>query len=256
MTEQTRIEVEQPTVEELQEEIKQLTEQNRDLAFRLRRFQGIVEQGYNTMAYGHLNHEEMAARVRMLDRHTLEHEGVVTGARDRIAYLANQVEDLKQVIDGFLPDGYKLLKTTTHQERNWHNHKHEDDAQYSNVCGNCGRDFLGYKRDITCRHCATECEVRDESELSELMCSFASLDALRRRALMGDTRKTIARVLVAEDNHRKILVAMKASKPAIIENYPIESDGPRSERRARTTPNAAQALLERKRQERLAKMKK
>jgi len=57
------------------------------------------------MVYGHLSDLEMAVKVRMLFRDTLEHESVCCGARDRIMYLSQQVARLKNamswVVDNF-----------------------------------------------------------------------------------------------------------------------------------------------------------
>lgn len=44
---------------------------------------------------GHLSHDEVAGRVRMLMRHDLDHEPVCTMARDRIKWLAWRVEQLE-----------------------------------------------------------------------------------------------------------------------------------------------------------------
>jgi len=48
------------------------------------------------MCYGHLTDLEMALKVRMLMRTDLGHEGVCTGARDRIMYLSQKVEALEK----------------------------------------------------------------------------------------------------------------------------------------------------------------
>ena len=53
-----------------------------------------------------------------------------------------------------LPPGFRILRDTTHAERSWPEDVGEN-SWYSNVCCNCGRDFLGYKRRVTCRVCNT-----------------------------------------------------------------------------------------------------
>lgn len=45
---------------------------------------------------GHLSHDEVASKVRMLRRTDLDHEPVCTMARDRIKWLANRVDELQQ----------------------------------------------------------------------------------------------------------------------------------------------------------------
>jgi len=51
------------------------------------------------MVYGKLSDLEMASKVRMLFRDTLEHETVCCGARDRIMYLSQQVERLTEALN-------------------------------------------------------------------------------------------------------------------------------------------------------------
>jgi len=66
------------------------------------------------MTYGKLSDLEMASKVRMLFRDTLEHEAVCCGARDRIMYLSQQVDRLENevselaqnVCDSCSPDSY------------------------------------------------------------------------------------------------------------------------------------------------------
>jgi hypothetical protein len=67
----------------------------------------------DTMCYGHKSDMWMASEVRMLYRDTLNHEAIVTGARDRIIYLSQElhkshirlakarliIEDLKPIAD-------------------------------------------------------------------------------------------------------------------------------------------------------------
>jgi len=48
------------------------------------------------MCMGHLSDIDVAHKVRMLYRTDLDHEAVCTAARDRIMYLSQQVELLKQ----------------------------------------------------------------------------------------------------------------------------------------------------------------
>ena len=52
-------------------------------------------------AYGHLSDEEIAVKIRMLFRDTIEHEAIVVGARDRIARLARRIRDLEAERDQF-----------------------------------------------------------------------------------------------------------------------------------------------------------
>jgi hypothetical protein len=47
------------------------------------------------LAFGHLSHDEMAGMVRMLMRGDLQHEAVVTGARDRIKWMEWRINQLE-----------------------------------------------------------------------------------------------------------------------------------------------------------------
>lgn len=50
------------------------------------------------MAFGHLSDLEMASKVRMLMRSDLDHEPVCTGARDRIMFLSQKLDDVEKLI--------------------------------------------------------------------------------------------------------------------------------------------------------------
>jgi len=45
---------------------------------------------------GHLSHDEVASKVRMLMRHDLDHEAVCTMGRDRIVWLAGALSELSE----------------------------------------------------------------------------------------------------------------------------------------------------------------
>lgn len=52
-----------------------------------------------------------------------------------------------------VPQGWKLLKDSTIDERSWpEDFKHEN-GNYQNLCCMCGRVFNGYKRRVTCKVC-------------------------------------------------------------------------------------------------------
>lgn len=59
------------------------------------------------MIFAHLSDLEMALKVRMLMRFDLDHEAVCTGARDRIMYLSQQVEELEQNSCSDCDNGWK-----------------------------------------------------------------------------------------------------------------------------------------------------
>ena len=51
------------------------------------------------------------------------------------------------------PDGWKLLKDTTHDERSWNEDASHENGCYHNTCHYCGRMFTGHKRRVTCKAC-------------------------------------------------------------------------------------------------------
>lgn len=53
-----------------------------------------------------------------------------------------------------VPDGYKLLKDTTHDERRWHEDAKHENGSYFSECVCCLRSFVGHKRRGVCRACA------------------------------------------------------------------------------------------------------
>lgn len=53
-----------------------------------------------------------------------------------------------------VPEGYKLLKDSTHAERAWIEDAGHENGLYSNTCIECGREFAGHKRRVICRVCA------------------------------------------------------------------------------------------------------
>ena len=56
--------------------------------FYLERFNRTCSQGQTVLAYGHVSHIEMADQMRMMHRNSQAFEGIVSGARDRIYWLA------------------------------------------------------------------------------------------------------------------------------------------------------------------------
>ena len=54
-----------------------------------------------------------------------------------------------------VPEGYKLLKDTTEDERSWVEDREHENGNYYNLCGHCGRQFIGHKRRVVCKSCAT-----------------------------------------------------------------------------------------------------
>jgi len=53
-----------------------------------------------------------------------------------------------------VPEGWKLLKDTTHAERSWPEDSSHENGNYSNICVHCLRGFVGHKRRPSCKVCA------------------------------------------------------------------------------------------------------
>lgn len=64
------------------------------------------------------------------------------------------VELLKAQPKTVVPEGWKLLKDTTHEERGYPEDSKAENGAYSCVCLTCGRSFVGHKRRHVCRSCA------------------------------------------------------------------------------------------------------
>ena len=53
-----------------------------------------------------------------------------------------------------VPEGYRLLKNSTHDERSWPGDSSHENGNYHCNCYACGRVFTGYKRRVACRVCS------------------------------------------------------------------------------------------------------
>lgn len=53
-----------------------------------------------------------------------------------------------------VPDGWKLLRDTTLEERSWQADVSHENGNYSCLCCHCGRMFYGHKRRVCCKDCA------------------------------------------------------------------------------------------------------
>ncbi len=54
-----------------------------------------------------------------------------------------------------VPEGWRLLKDSTFDERSWPEDTGDENGGYMNGCHVCGRTFLGHKRRVTCKVCAS-----------------------------------------------------------------------------------------------------
>lgn len=50
--------------------------------------------------------------------------------------------------------GLKILANTHRVERDWPEDRDHENGNYNCCCVECGREFTGHKRRVTCLHCA------------------------------------------------------------------------------------------------------
>lgn len=89
---------------------------------------------------------------------------------DRLRHLLGEIDIAPNILDydadlhsGYVPEinpsdietpqGYRLLKDTTHAERSWSEDTSLENGNYSNTCCNCFRSFIGHKRRVICKSC-------------------------------------------------------------------------------------------------------
>lgn len=60
-----------------------------------------------------------------------------------------------------VPDGFKLLRDSTHDERSWPEDASHENGNYYCLCGECGRQFTGHKRRGLCKVCVVSPPLRN-----------------------------------------------------------------------------------------------
>lgn len=53
-----------------------------------------------------------------------------------------------------IPEGWKLIKDSTFDERSWKEDESHENGNYHCICFDCGRTFQGHKRRPLCKVCA------------------------------------------------------------------------------------------------------
>ena len=77
------------------------------------------------------------------------------GIPSEYGYTAGAFAELKAKAEArAVPEGWKLLKDTTHAERSWPEDSSHENGNYSNTCVHCLRGFVGHKRRPSCKMCA------------------------------------------------------------------------------------------------------
>lgn len=85
-----------------------------------------------------------------------------------------------------VPEGWKLLKDTTHAERSWPEDSSHENGNYSNTCVHCLRGFVGHKRRPSCKMCAATPSPAEQPKpaVREALAKVVSTyDAYRRRGV-------------------------------------------------------------------------
>ena len=87
----------------------------------------------------------------------------------RAAYKAGERDGLKALgaawnrrAEQQVPEGWKLLKDTTQQERSYPEDSGHENGSYMTDCCHCGRTFIGHKRRVVCKSCATPINTAPE----------------------------------------------------------------------------------------------
>ncbi len=66
-----------------------------------------------------------------------------------------QAETNETFVGGGVPEGFRLLRDTTYQERSFSDDARFENGNYENCCSFCGRNFRGHKRRVICKTCVT-----------------------------------------------------------------------------------------------------
>ena len=53
------------------------------------------------------------------------------------------------------PEGWRLVKLATMEDRSWPEDYSHENGHYFNTCCNCQRQFMGHKRRVVCKVCAS-----------------------------------------------------------------------------------------------------
>ena len=61
-----------------------------------------------------------------------------------------------QLLSSLIPKGWKVVKNSTHVERSWFEDSTHENGSYYCTCVDCGRSFVGHKRRVQCKVCATD----------------------------------------------------------------------------------------------------
>jgi len=64
------------------------------------------------------------------------------------------IDDIIAALAHPIPQGWRLLKDSTYDERSWPEDASHENGNYSCCCCHCGRMFMGHKRRVSCKVCA------------------------------------------------------------------------------------------------------
>lgn len=87
------------------------------------------------------------------------------------------------------PEGYQLLRNSTHEERSFPEDATHENGSYYNKCHICLRQFTGHKRRITCKVCMIAAAQEGKSQsaaTSKVVIVAADAKADVMNALHGD----------------------------------------------------------------------
>lgn len=158
-----------------------------------------------------------------------------------------------------IPEGWKLVKDCTREERSWPEDYSQENGNYFLTCNHCGREFTGHKRRVTCKVCANISEPQPEHrrcwtgpghlEQTGYIPEGSAAEREAHPALTDSMRREIARAvdvavnppgMSVHDGKARIDASLLLRMLAIIDApqpQPTRSDEPKSE-----TPDALDAL--------------
>lgn len=128
-------------------------------------------EAYNTRAPSPPASGEVVEKVarEMCSRQARDdNDGVVTF--DTLPNMIKDMwrEDARHILQAAgvaaVPEGWKLVKNSTHDDRSWPEDFKQENGHYRGICHSCGRSFSGHKRRLTCKVCTEFPSVMNEAD--------------------------------------------------------------------------------------------
>jgi hypothetical protein len=86
---------------------------------------------------------------------------------DKLVDRAEKAEaELARIRKEQVPEGWRLVKDSTHDERSFPEDREHENGNYYCSCAACGRQFTGYKRRLACKVCLAHPVVRNPEDVA------------------------------------------------------------------------------------------